>query len=185
MGGERNAGGGEPPPAPPPFFATPPSQGGRIRAALAADTAGVLALMLALNREQGDPDDRLTESHVARDILGDANAVAMVAETGDGLLVGYAVAHPTYETGFAERGLYVADLYVVPDHRRQGIARALLSAVARAGLARGARHLWLTARAANRAAHAFYRRLGGQGETVVAFAVVEQDFNNLAAEQPR
>lgn len=185
MAGEGSAGGGEPPPAPPPFFAIPPAQGGRIRAARPADAAGLLALMLALNREQGDPDDRLTESRVARDILGDVAAIAMVAQTADGALAGYALAYPSYETGFAERGLYVADLYTGPAYRRQGVARALLSAVARAGHARGVRHLWLTARTANRAAHAFYRRLGGRGEAVVAFAVVEQDFNNLAAEQPR
>ena len=110
---------------------------------------------------------------------------AQVNTVGELLLAGYALAYPSYETGFAERGLYVADLYTGPAYRRQGVARALLSAVARAGHARGVRHLWLTARTANRAAHAFYRRLGGRGEAVVAFAVVEQDFNNLAAEQPR
>ena len=69
-------------------------------------------------------------------------------------------------------------------HRRQGVARALLAALARAGHARGARHLWLTAKQDNTAAHAFYRRLGSRGEPVIAFAVVEQDFRNLAAEAP-
>ncbi len=112
-------------------------------------------------------------------------AIVMVAEGPGGALIGYVTAHPTYETGHAEHGLYVGDLYVAPDHRRQGVARALLAALARQGLARGARHLWLTAKPGNAAAHAFYRRLGGHGETVIAFAVVKQDFLNLAAEPPR
>ena len=146
------------------------------------DAAALLALVSALNRDQGDLD-LLTETQLHDDIIANPMMIAMVAEL-DGALVGYATAHATYETGHAERGLYVGDLYVAPAHRRQGIARALLAAVARAGLARGARHLWLTAKATNTAAHAFYRRLGSRGESVMAFAVVQQDFLNLAAEPP-
>jgi ribosomal protein S18 acetylase RimI-like enzyme len=156
----------------------------RIRRAEARDAAALLALVAALNRDQGDPYDLLTEARLREDVITGASTVAMVAQAPDGALVGYATAHATYETGHAERGLYVGDLYVDPAYRRQGIARALLAAVARAGHAQGARHLWLTAKAANAAAHAFYRRLGSRGETVMAFAVVQQDFLNLAAEPP-
>lgn len=148
------------------------------------DAPALRALIAALNRDQGDPDELLTERDVRDDIIGNATTIAMVAEAPDGALGGYATAHATYETGHAERGLYVADLFVTPAHRRQGIARALLAAVARAGHAQGARHLWLTAKATNTAAHAFYRRLGSRGDSVMAFAVVQQDFLNLAAEPP-
>ena len=154
-----------------------------IRRAGARDAPALLALVAALNRDQGDPDDLLTEARLRDDIIASATTIAMVAEA-QGALVGYATAHPTYETGHAERGLYVGDLYVDPAHRRRGIARALLAAVARAGHGDGARHLWLTAKAQNSAAHAFYRRLGSRGENVMAFAVVQQDFLNLAAEPP-
>jgi ribosomal protein S18 acetylase RimI-like enzyme len=156
----------------------------RIRRARIEDAPALLALVAALNRDQGDPDDLLTEARLREDVIGSATTVAVVAQADGGALVGYATAHPTYETGHAERGLYVGDLFVAPAHRRRGIARALLAAVARAGHAQGARHLWLTAKAANTAAHAFYRRLGGHGEPVVAFAVTRQDFLNLAAEPP-
>jgi ribosomal protein S18 acetylase RimI-like enzyme len=155
-----------------------------IRRATATDAAALRALIAALNRDQGDPDDLLTEAQVLGDIIGGDAVIAMVAQAPDGALVGYATAHRTYETGHAERGLYVADLFVAPPHRRQGIARALLAALARAGHAQGARHLWLTAKPGNTAAHAFYRRLGSRGESVMAFAVVHQDFLNLAAEPP-
>jgi ribosomal protein S18 acetylase RimI-like enzyme len=155
-----------------------------IRRARMADAPALLALAAALNRDQGDPDDLLTEARLREDVIGHATTIAMVADAEGGALVGYATAHPTYETGHAERGLYVGDLYVAPSHRRQGIARALLAALARAGHSQGARHLWLTAKAENSAAHAFYRRLGSRGESVMAFAVVHQDFLNLAAEPP-
>nr|WP_272876047.1 GNAT family N-acetyltransferase [Neoroseomonas soli] len=141
--------------------------------------------MIELNRDLGDSVELLTVAKVEADLIQDASAIVMVAEATDGTLVGYATAHRTYETGHAEHGLYVGDLYVTPGHRRQGAARALLATLARTGHAQGARHLWLTAKDGNTAAHAFYRRLGARGERVLAFAVVEQDFLNLAAEQPR
>lgn len=156
-----------------------------LRAARGEDTTALHTLMVALNADQGDPTGLLTPQHVAGEIIGDARSIVVVAEAMDGHLIGYATGHPTYETGYAEAGLYVGDLYVAPAHRRQGVGQALLAALARAGHARGARHLWLTAREGNAAAHALYRRLGGRGERVLAFAVTQQDFLNLAAAQPR
>jgi len=156
-----------------------------VRPARAEDAAALTALMRALAAEMGDPTDLLTPRHVAEDILGDASGIVAVAEGAGAGLVGYATAHPTYETAHAEAGLYVGDLYVRPAHRRRGVAQALLAALARAGHARGAHHLWLTAREGNGAAHALYRRLGARGERVLAFAVTGQDFLNLAALRPR
>ncbi len=183
MGGERSKVGGENSPEPPPSSGIPPSQTVSVRRGEARDAEALRDLIAALNRDQGDPDDLLTTDALRRDLIG--QAIVIVAEARDGALIGYATGHATYETGHAEKGVYVGDLYVVPDRRRQGIARALLGAMARAGHAQGARHLWLTAREGNAAAHAFYRRLGSKGERVMAFAVVYQDFLNLAAEKPR
>jgi len=154
----------------------------RLRAAEARDVTALHALIVELNRDQGDPTDLLTPQQVEADLVATGSAVVIVAQHDDGTLIGYATGHPTYETGHAEHGIYVGDLYVAPAHRRQGIARAMLAALARAGHARGARHLWLTAKEGNAAAHAVYRRLGARGERIMAFAVVRQDFLNLAAE---
>ncbi|MBR0652860.1 GNAT family N-acetyltransferase [Roseomonas terrae] len=154
----------------------------RIRHGEDRDAVPLLALVAALNRAEGNPCLATAET-LHRDLIG--KAIVVVAEAPDGTLIGYATGHATYETGHAEPGVYVGDLYVVPERRREGIARALLAAMARSGHAQGARHLWLTARETNGAAHAFYRRLGSKGEPVMAFAVVQQDFLNLAAEPPR
>lgn len=153
----------------------------RVRPADAQDAAALGALIAALNRGEGHPSLAGADD-LRRDLIG--RAFVFVAEGADRRLLGYATGHATYETGHAECGVYVGDLFVVPEHRRQGIARALLAALARAGHAQGARHLWLTAQAGNTAAHAVYRRLGSRGESVLAFAVVQQDFLNLAAEPP-
>jgi ribosomal protein S18 acetylase RimI-like enzyme len=166
---------------PPSRPGTPAARAVSIRRGDARDAAPLRTLIAALNEAEGNPV-LATEEGLQRDLLG--HAIVLVAEAAEGGLVGYATGHATYETGHAEKGLYVGDLYVAPAHRRQGIARALLAAMARAGHREGARHLWLTARDTNAAAHALYRRLGGRGEQVMAFAIVHQDFLNLAAEPP-
>ncbi|MDB5317400.1 MAG: hypothetical protein JWO24_3244 [Rhodospirillales bacterium] len=147
------------------------------RAARPEDAPALLPLVRAMNADQGDR----TELVDAAALLAAPGTMTMLAER-DGALVGYATAHPTFETGHAERGFYVGDLFVDPAHRRQGVARGLLAALAAAGLAQGAKHFWLTAKEDNFAAHALYRRLGGHGEPVLAFACVEGHFQALADE---
>ncbi len=155
-----------------------------VRAAEPRDAEAVAALAAALNAEEDNPrTDLFDAARLRRDFCGAAPAgLMMVAELPDGRLAGYATGHATYETNYAERGLYVGDLYVALPFRRQGIGRALMAGLAAAGRARGAAHLWWTARAGNAAAHEFYRRLGGKGETVLAFACVYDDFARLADE---
>ena len=70
----------------------------------------------------------------------------LVAENADGTLVGFA-----HYRGFArplagEVGVYLDDLFVQPDARRNGIATQLIEAVGEAARARGARIVrWVTA----------------------------------------
>ncbi|MFO0204211.1 MAG: GNAT family N-acetyltransferase, partial [Alphaproteobacteria bacterium] len=71
-----------------------------IRRAQLDDAPALLALVAALNRDQGDPHDLLTEAQLRDDIIAHTTTIAMVAEV-QGALVGYATAHPTYETGHA------------------------------------------------------------------------------------
>ncbi len=151
------------------------------RPARAEDAPALLALVRALNAAEGNATDLLDAATLARDVIAAPSTFAMVAEQ-DGELIGYATAHPTYETGHAERGLYVGDVYVDTAYRRRGVARALLAALAAEGRAQGAQHLWLTAQEGNHAAHALYRSLGGHGERVLAFACVEDRFQALADE---
>lgn len=80
--------------------------------------------------------------------------VAVEAEerehSGDGRVVGYAVAMPGAQTTLSE-------LAVAPDCRRAGHGRGLVSAVA---VAAGASELVVTTPPENEAALAFYRALG-------------------------
>lgn len=155
----------------------------RVRPARPGDEAAVAAMAATLARQEGDPDDIFTAAVVARDFLGaDPAGLMLVAEALDSALVGYVTGHATYESGYAERGWYVGDLFVAEGHRRQGVGRALMAALAAAARRAGARHLWLTALPPNQAAHAFYRRLGGTGQPLLGFGCTGDDFERLAAE---
>lgn len=152
-----------------------------VRPAEMRDAAGLTALIRALNRHQGDPADRITPARVIADLIeGGAGGACHVAE-GEARILGYGTAFRTYESGYAARGRYIGDLYVVAAHRRRGIARAILGSFARLVLAEGGDHLWLTAKSWNEAAHALYRSHGALGEQVLAFAVVEDRLARLAA----
>ena len=61
-----------------------------------------------------------------------------------------------------DRHSYVLALYVAPDHRRRGIATALLQQAQGWATARGDRQMGLQVFAANPGAIALYRKLGYQ-----------------------
>lgn len=154
------------------------------RPARRRDGAQLLALIQAMNAQQGAPTHLLTEAALRAGLIGQPDVLTHVVEEA-GELLGYATAHPTYDTAHAERGLYVGDLFVAAAHRRRGVARLLLASLAAAGRKRGGQHLWLTAAEGNLTAHALYRSLGGRGERVVAFACVEERYQALADEARR
>lgn len=153
----------------------------RIRPFVAADAEAVAAMIHALNAAEGyDPRLGPDAAALPAAYLGaQATGRCLVAEM-EGVIVGYATLHVTYETTFASRGVYVADLYVVPPARLRGIGRALIGAAARLAAAEGGGHLWWTALPHNEAGQAFYRRLGAEPEPVIAFALARESFAQLA-----
>jgi GNAT superfamily N-acetyltransferase len=154
-----------------------------LRAAISADAETIVAFAHALSREEGYPAPALQAQHVRKEGFGaDARFRALIAER-DGQPVGYALFFPAYDTDHAERGLYLQDLYVTPEARRQGAGRALIAAVARACVADGACYVFWNARPENRAGLAFYRAIGARQEPTVTLSLQPDALRRLA-EQP-
>jgi ribosomal protein S18 acetylase RimI-like enzyme len=125
----------------------------KVRPATQEDIETVRELWEALYREGPEPDHQRKEwPDIADDVRrGIDEHVALLAEN-DGEAVGFLLAHAR-----SPRVGYVSDLYVRPERRRDGVARALVR--------EGARLLereivTLDVDASNDAAFAFYGRLG-------------------------
>ena len=89
-------------------------------------------------------------------------AADAVFATIDGRKIGYAIWFPTFSTFLGRRGIYLEDLFVVPEWRGQGVGRALLAHVARVALARGEGRMEWAVLNWNEPAIEFYRRLGAR-----------------------
>ena len=100
-----------------------------------------------------------TPQTLARDGFGaNPQFAALIAER-DGRPVGMALYTFNYSVWTAARGIFIEDIWVVPEARRGGVARALMRALARECLDKGYRRIDLNVLDWN-PARGFYERLG-------------------------
>lgn len=83
--------------------------------------------------------------------------------------VGCATAHRGFDIRLGRPSLCLNALYVEPDHRGGGVARALLSAAAARALEMGAREVLITAGLGNATAQRFLRSLGAEEHQAAAY----------------
>ena len=103
---------------------------------------------------------RATEERLEQALFSErAVAEALIAERGREA-AGYAVYFPTFSSFLASSGIWLEDLFVRPRHRRFGVGRALLSAVAARTRERGGERLEWAALDWNELALGFYRGIG-------------------------
>jgi GNAT superfamily N-acetyltransferase len=86
-------------------------------------------------------------------------AEALVAEC-EGKLVGYALFFYNYSTFLTKPGIYLEDIFVLAEYRRQGIGKALLIEVARIAVEVGAGRLEWSVLDWNEPAIDFYQNMG-------------------------
>ncbi|MCH2498600.1 MAG: GNAT family N-acetyltransferase, partial [Erythrobacter sp.] len=79
-------------------------------------------------------------------------------------------------------GVYLADLFVIAPHRRRGIGRALIAAVARQCRAEGGRWMFWSVLKRNRGARRFYRTIAPELKDIVVCAAFGEGFDSLAGE---
>ncbi len=132
-----------------------------VRPATAPDVPTLLELFGALaDYEHLREELHATEEQIAEALFGERPAAqALIAERGSSP-VGYALFFPTFSTFLATRGIWLEDLFVLPEHRGAGVGRALLAAVA-GRVPEGARLEW-AALDWNELALGFYRGLGAR-----------------------
>jgi ribosomal protein S18 acetylase RimI-like enzyme len=152
-----------------------------IRAATAEDAPAIVALVRMLDDEEAKAGTPLTVDDVLVNGFGAAPRFRVLLAEAGHRATGYVLFSHSYDTEHAARGMYVNDLYVVPEARRQGIGRALMAAVARSCLEDGGRYLFWNALERNAAGRAFYRRIGAREEAVVTLSLQLDALDELAA----
>ena len=104
----------------------------------------------------------MTEDRLAANLFGPHHyAETLIAEEG-GAPVGFALFFHNFSTFLAQPGIYLEDLFVVPERRGGGIGRALLKELARLAVERECGRLEWSVLDWNRDAIGFYERLGAR-----------------------
>ena len=98
----------------------------------------------------------------------------------DGAPVGLAMFSRVWDPGLLAVGWYIRDVYVRPEARRQGVARKLFIAIARAARERGIVRLDWHTDATNAPAVALYDSFRGARRNRVAYRLIGDDIGTLA-----
>jgi GNAT superfamily N-acetyltransferase len=135
----------------------------RIDPAAPQDAPLLLRLIKALAEYERMSDQVVaTEADVHRTLFGEqALAEAAIARIGDEA-VGFALWFYNYSTFLGRPGLYLEDLFVLPEVRGRGIGRMLLTALARIAVERDCGRLEWSVLDWNEPAIGFYRRMGAR-----------------------
>jgi len=144
----------------PPDARMPPAF--RLRPAEPRDTDALVALIVGLAEYEHLTDQlEITSEKLATHLFGPRPvAEALVAEAAGGALLGFALYFTNFSTFLAKPGLYLEDLFVLPEARRVGVGRALISAVARLAAERDYGRFEWSVLDWNEPALQFYRQLG-------------------------
>ncbi len=132
-----------------------------VRAAVAADAAGIVALIRQLAAfERSGMVPALTEDAVLRDCFGPQPRFSVLLAEGEGRVRGGVVLLDAYSSWAGKPAMFVHDLYVEDGARGRGIGRELLAAAARLAVERDCCRLDVNVLSWNRSARAFYEGLG-------------------------
>ncbi|MGH7532913.1 MAG: GNAT family N-acetyltransferase [Gemmatimonadales bacterium] len=132
-----------------------------LRPATAADVPLILRFIQGLAEYERLAQECVATEARLRDTLFGATPEAEVALAfQDDEAAGFALFFHSYSTFLAQRGLYLEDLFVLPEYRGKGIGKALLRHLAKLAVARGCGRFEWAVLDWNESAIKFYESLG-------------------------
>jgi GNAT superfamily N-acetyltransferase len=122
-----------------------------------------------------------TEERLRASLFGPHPAAEVIVAEHDGVAAGFALFCHNYSTFLAQRGIWLEDLFVLPEHRGHGIGRLLLERLATIALERDCGRLEWAVLDWNAPAIGFYRSLGAVPmDEWTTFRVTGQPLHDLA-----
>jgi len=134
-----------------------------IRAAIETDVPQILAFIRALATFEREPDAVIaTEEGLLKDGFGPNPYYSCLIAEYNGTPAGFALYFFNYSTWMGRPGIYLEDLFVLPEFRGLGIGKALLKKVAAVAIEKDCRRLQWEVLDWNTPAIDFYRAMGAE-----------------------
>lgn len=133
-----------------------------IRTASAEDCGRILQMIRALARYEKMEDQVVATEDLLREWIFEKKKAEVLFATEDGREVGFALFFHNFSTFLGRAGIYLEDLYVMPEFRGKGHGKALLKRLAQITLERGCGRLDWQCLDWNAPSIAFYQSLGAE-----------------------
>jgi GNAT superfamily N-acetyltransferase len=135
----------------------------RIEPARPEDVPLILELIRELAEFEKEPESaKATAEQIHEALFGERAAAEAVIARIDGVAVGWALWFQNFSTWTGRPGLWLEDLFVRPQHRRNGVGRALLGYLARLCVERGYGRFEWSVLDWNTPSIEFYKALGAE-----------------------
>ena len=132
-----------------------------IREAVVNDTPQIFSLIEALAEyEQLAHQVTGTVEQLQSHLFGEKTYAEAIVVERSNELIGFALFFANYSTFLTKPGIYLEDLFVLPEYRRRGIGTAMLSYLGQLAVSRGAGRLEWSVLDWNESAIAFYQKMG-------------------------
>lgn len=132
-----------------------------IRNAVPTDSPALFQLVLALAEYEKLAHEVVGSAEALHEhLFGDRPYIEALVAEADEKIVGFALFFYNYSTFLTKPGIYLEDLFVMPDYRRRGIGQAFLSRLAQIAVDRQLGRLEWSVLDWNEPAIEFYRRMG-------------------------
>ncbi|MQG76914.1 MAG: GNAT family N-acetyltransferase [SAR202 cluster bacterium] len=140
-----------------------PSNNFQIRLATSDDVPSILAFIKGLAEfEYLTNEVTVTEADLQKSLFGQNPAAEVVMGFEGDEPAGFAVFFHNYSTFLGQRGMYLEDIFVTPEHRRKGLGKMLLVHVANIAVERECGRFEWSVLDWNEDAARFYKELGAE-----------------------
>ena len=138
-----------------------PSNNFQIRLATSDDVPSILAFIKGLAEfEYLSNEVTVTEADLQKSLFGPNPAAEVVIGFAGDEPAGFAVFFHNFSTFLGQRGMYLEDIFVTPEHRRKGLGKMLLVYVANIAVERKCGRFEWSVLDWNEDAARFYKELG-------------------------
>lgn len=153
-----------------------------VRRAVIRDAEAIARQNRDAAREDGHASSGFAIEQIRMHAFGPSPVIEILVAEDQGQLIAHSITYRGYDMRAGQTNLVVAALYVAPEGRRKGVARIMMSAIARRARERGCRRIHITTGQSNEVAHRFYAAIGAKEEQQASFILAADAIEWLAAE---